>query len=172
MSDLHRLSVDLPAPLIAALRRSAGRHGRSLNEEMCLILARALVRPAPAAKTSRRTDERLLAPLRALLADDIARATGWDDLQGRLAAQGYSLHERGGGLALHCNRTGQRLCKASELGMAYADLIRRFRCGFPGHSHEHLATRILGHGPGPASLRRGPDPGPDPDADPVLIEPF
>ncbi|MFT4959961.1 MAG: hypothetical protein ACI92Z_001038 [Paracoccaceae bacterium] len=58
--------------------------------------------------------------------------------------QGYALREAGGGLALHSHPEGVRMCKASELGHAYASLMRRFGAPFPTHSHRHLVDKNLG----------------------------
>jgi hypothetical protein len=79
-----------------------------------------------------------------LLASEFALAKTWYDLQERLQAQGYALREAGGGLALHSYPDGMRMCKASELGHAYASLMRRFGAPFPRHSHRHLVDKILG----------------------------
>jgi hypothetical protein len=103
------------------------------------------IRRRAEAKTPVRADERLVAPLRALLADDFAYARGWDDLQSRLAGKGYRLSEAGGGLILQSLSTGDRICKASELGYSYSALLRRFDCVFPGHAHIAPLRRIRGH---------------------------
>ena len=97
------------------------------------------------AKTPNRADERLVAPLRALLADDLAYAKDWSDLQARIGAKGYRLAESGGGLILQDRDTGVRLCKASELGYSYSALLRRFDSVFPGHAHSAPLRRIRGH---------------------------
>ena len=94
------------------------------------------------AKTARRADERLVAPLRALLADDLAYAAGWDDLQARLLRKGYQLREAGGGLALH-DAGSERLCKGSDLGYSYSRLMRRFKVPFPGHGHRYLYRKAM-----------------------------
>ncbi|MFQ6547544.1 hypothetical protein AADZ90_006265 [Aestuariibius sp. 2305UL40-4] len=86
------------------------------------------------AKPPDRADERLVAPLRALLADDLAYASGWKDLAQRLRRKGYVLREAGGGLVL-CDTDGKRLCKASELGCSYIRLAERFNAPFPHHRH-------------------------------------
>jgi hypothetical protein len=91
-----------------------------------------------------RADERLVAPLRALLADDFANATGWDDLQARLVMKGYCLAGSGGGLILLSQDTGLRICKASELGYSYSALLRRFDSIFPGHARSAPVRRIRG----------------------------
>lgn len=166
MSANRRLILDLPEPLFAALAEAAAAQGRSLPSELRLRLQRSLPKSS-GAKTSGRTEERLLAPIRARVALDFAQATGWGDLQARLAAKGFVLRERGGGLALHRLSDNLRLCKGSEIGAAYADLMRRFNAPFPGHSHRHLVDRILGGGPFP----QPPAPPRWDDDDPVLIEP-
>jgi hypothetical protein len=102
------------------------------------------IRRRAEAKTPVRADERLVAPLRALLADDFAYAVGWGDLQSRLAAKGYRLAESGGGLILLAQDSGTRICKASELGYSYSALLRRFDSVFPGHSHTAPLRRIRG----------------------------
>ena len=93
------------------------------------------------AKRAVRADERLVAPLRALLADDLAYSLGWADLQRRLNRKGYELRESGGGLALFRYPGGGKVAKASDLGYSYARLMRRFEAPFPGHSHRYLQAR-------------------------------
>ena len=78
------------------------------------------IRRRAEAKTPVRADERLVAPLRALLAGDF-------------------------GLILQSRDTGDRICKASELGYSYSALLRRFDCVFPGHAHSAPLRRIRGH---------------------------
>ena len=90
-----------------------------------------------------RADERLIAPLRARLASDLADSENWIDLQGRLRARGYILRVAGGGLALHEWPDDTRLCKASELGFSYGRLMRRFGAPFPNHPHRWVAERML-----------------------------
>ena len=103
------------------------------------------IRRRAEAKTPVRADERLVAPLRALLAGDFAYARNWGDLQSRLSDKGYRLAESGGGLILQARATGDRICKASELGYSYSALLRRFDCVFPGHAHSAPLRRIRGH---------------------------
>ncbi|NKX44990.1 FitA-like ribbon-helix-helix domain-containing protein [Roseicyclus persicicus] len=169
MSASRRLIVDLPETLFAALAEAAAQNGRSLHEEVRLRLRRSIPQEG-GARSSGRTDEQLLAPIRARIAGDIGQATGWDDLQSRLRAKGFIFRERGGGLALHRLSDGERICKGSEIGAAYADLIRRFRAPFPGHSHHYMVARVLGGDP--AATRPRPSPPDWDDDDPVLIEPW
>lgn len=141
------LVLDLPPETLGALRMSARAAGMSPSDHAVRLLEKSLIRDA--ARTPFQAEERpdgpepLLAPLRALLASDLSRATGWVDLQDRLDAHGYTFRERGGGLALYSTTTAARICKASSLGWSYAELIRRFDAPFPGHSHTHVAERVL-----------------------------
>lgn len=112
---------DIPAVMRDAIRRDLFRRTR--------------------AKTAVRPDEQIIAPLRALLADDFAFATGWPDLQSRLGAKGYALREAGAGLALVRLPENRRIAKASDLGYSYSRLMRRFKAPFPGHSHTYLFQR-------------------------------
>jgi hypothetical protein len=128
----------------AALEKAASEDDVTVGQIIRDAVDRDLRRRAQA-KTPVRADERLVAPLRALLAHDFAYARGWDDLQTRLVAKGYKLAESGGGLILQTRDTGDRICKASELGYSYSALLRRFDHVFPGHSHTAPLRRIRGH---------------------------
>lgn len=137
-------SVTLHPATWAALEKIAIEEDVTVGQIIRDALDRDLRRRAQA-KTPVRADERLVAPLRALLADDFAFARGWADLQARLAAKGYRLAESGGGLILQSHATAERICKASELGYSYSALLRRFDTVFPGHAHSAPLRRIRGH---------------------------
>jgi Arc/MetJ-type ribon-helix-helix transcriptional regulator len=138
---MERLELSLPADYVAALDRIARAEDVSRGQVIRDAIRRDLKRREKA-KTPVRADERLVAPLRALLAEDFAYARDWSDLQSRLAAKGYRLQEAGGGLALHA-LDGRRLCKGSELGYGYALLVRKFGAPLPGHAHRAVAARAL-----------------------------
>lgn len=150
-------TVQMPDPMLHALRDLARQRDVTVGQIMRDALAQELRRSTRLSKTPARADETLLAPLRALLASDMAVARTWHDLQNRLKSKGCALREAGGGLALHSHPDGTRLCKASELGASYATLMRRFNAPFPGHAHRALARRVM------ASARDRPD---------DVIEPF
>jgi hypothetical protein len=137
-------SVILHPATWAALEKSATEEDVSVGQIIREAVDRDLRRRAQA-KTSVRADERLVAPLRALLAGDFAYARNWDDLQARLSGKGFRLAEAGGGLILQAMATGDRICKASELGYSYSALLRRFDCVFPGHAHTAPLRRIRGY---------------------------
>ncbi len=140
---LHDISIQVPDPLLEAAKRLAASRDVTVGQVFRAALSNEIRRSTRNAKTPNRADEQLLAPLRALLAVDFGRTTGWEDLQSRLQSKGYTLREGGGGLAIHSYPDGVRLCKASELGHAYSSLMRRFQRPFPGHSHQHLVNRII-----------------------------
>lgn len=141
------ITIKMPEPLLEATRRLALESDISVGQFVRHAVSDEIKRCTRNAKTPNRADERLLAPLRALLAADFGQAETWEDLMFRLKSKGYCLREAGGGLALHSHPDGQRLCKASELGRPYRSLIRQFGQAFPGHSHQHLAARVLKHQP-------------------------
>ncbi len=139
--EQSEVTLRLPAVMIGALKIAAARDDVSVGQIIRDAIARDLQRREKA-KTPVSADERLVAPLRALLADDFAYARHWDDLFGRLRAKGFRLAESGGGLILLDHSTGERICKGSELGYGYALLLRKFDAPFPGHAHTWLRGRV------------------------------
>jgi hypothetical protein len=137
---IREIILRLSDVTLAALEREARAEDTTVNHIIRDAIDRDLRRRAPA-KTPVRADERLVAPLRALLADDFAYAKGWQELSERLARKGFLLVESGGGLLLR-RSTGERLCKASELGYSYSRLLSRFDAPFPGHAHDAVLSRV------------------------------
>jgi len=156
---MESVEFKLPREMRLALRQLACQDDVSPGQVLRALLNKEISRRLNA-RPPVRADERLIAPLRARLAPDLAHATNWDDLQKRLNCAGYSLREAGGGLAVFTHPSGARVCKASELGFSYGRLMRRFRSPFPGHAHTWLADRFLS------------DTASDPDEDISLVEPF
>jgi hypothetical protein len=156
--EAQEVYFKLPSTQAAALRRLAAQRDVTVGQIIREAIANEIRRETRDGRGPNRADETLLAPLRALLAAEFAEALGWADLQQKLEIKGYRLREAGGGLALHTHPSGERVCKASELGYAYSKLMRRFGAPFPGHAHGHLVKRVLPF---------------DPDEDQIdLIEPF
>ena len=122
---------------LAALKRAAADSGWLVEDVIHDAIRREIIRRRRA-KKGNRPDERLIAPVRALLADDFNYATGWSDLQRRLRTKGYELREAGGGLAVYYLADGQKCAKASDLWHSYSRLIRRFQTPFPGHRHRYM----------------------------------
>lgn len=134
------VTLTLDPQLSARAHALARAREFSIQQLLKDALRSEIVRAQTPAKTPNRADERLVARLQRLLAPDMATAQGWADLHARLARHGVELRPAGGGLTLHRKPGGQRLCKASELGFAYARLVRRFGAPMPGHPHrmDHL----------------------------------
>ncbi|MFZ5964159.1 hypothetical protein ACOXXX_14530 [Thalassococcus sp. BH17M4-6] len=161
---MQAITLSLPEPTLQAAKALADARDITLGQLLRQALSDELGKAQRTAKTPNRADEQLIGPLRALLAADFGQARSWDELQSRLHGKGFALREAGGGLALHSHPEGLRLCKASELGHAYASLMRRFGTPFPGHAHRHLADRLLGR-----PQQKGPPQG-DPNDDFDVIE--
>jgi hypothetical protein len=140
---METIIVKLPSPTLAALENISLQDDISIGQILRDAINRDL-RRREKAKTPVRADERLVAPLRALLADDFAYAGTWKDLQARLFSKGYILREAGGGLCLHETQNDRRVCKGSELGYSYAKLMQKFQRPFPGHKHKWLFDRTCG----------------------------
>lgn len=151
------VEIRVAKTLADAARDLARSQDITLGQLVRDLLGREIGRRHPARRPVR-ADERLVAPLRARLAPDLAEAEDWEDLQARLTSKGYRLREAGGGLALVSWPADRRLCKASELGFSYSRLLRRFGAPFPGHAHRWISHRMLGRG--------------REDDDESLIEPF
>ena len=133
-------TITLAPATWAALDQIAGAERISVAEIVRDAVHRDLYRRKRAAKAER-PDERLLAPLRALLADDFACAKGWNDLLARLMHKGYRLAEAGPGLILVSHSGGDKVCKASDLGYSHARLAGGFGTAFPAHAHAHTVLR-------------------------------
>ena len=138
--DIVKIRVGLPMQQM--VREIALERDVSVGQFIRDAVSREISR-ARNARPPVRADERLVAPLRARLADDLANSSNWDDLQRRLNEKGFTLQIAGGGLALHEHCGGRRICKASELGFSYSRLMRRFQTPFPGHPHSWLAGKML-----------------------------
>ena len=131
---LETVTLKLPRQLLSEAGSVAAAQDVTIGHLVRHLLAKEVERRLNP-KTSNRADEGLLAALQALLAKDMAEATGWDDLAERLARHGYELRPAGGGIVLHKKSCGTRVCKGSELGFAYRTLVQRFQTGMPGHPH-------------------------------------
>ncbi len=88
-------------------------------------------------------DAQLLGRLRLLVAQALLDAQSWAEVQADLASRGLAYAAAGGGLNLMDPVTGEVLCKASQVGPGYMDLVRRMGCGFPGHPRPGIAAQAL-----------------------------
>ncbi len=138
--NTETVTLKLPRAMLLALRQLAADADITPGQIIRDAITQDLLRRQKA-KTPVRADEALVAPLRALLANDFAYAKNWADLLHRLSEKGFALAESGGGLVLQ-NRSGTRICKGSDLGYGYSHLMRRYNAPFPGHSHKWLFHRV------------------------------
>lgn len=124
------VSIRMPSEMAAEVERLARAGdmtpGRLVRRAVARELRRLRSRAARAAPCDPQTTKGL--------AMELARAEGWADLDRRLARRGCRIAPTGGGVALF-DMAGRKLCKGSEVGAAYRDLVRRFREGMPGHPH-------------------------------------
>jgi hypothetical protein len=93
-----------------------------------------------AARSDEVIDEQLLGRLRLLVAEALYASQSWSQMQAALRARGLQYIPAGGGLNLIDPETGEVLCKGSQVGPGYQDLVRRFGAGFPGHPRPALAA--------------------------------
>lgn len=143
--ELESVTLKLPRELLSGAQRVATARDVTIGHMVRVLLKREVERQLRStAKTE--PDPKLIAALQALLAPDIAAATDWADLAARLRPHGYEMRARGGGLALVKTSCGTRICKGSDLGFAYGDLVKRFGVAMPGHPHEmaHLGVMPAG----------------------------
>ena len=131
MLCMEWVDVKLQTELADAARRLARERDVTVSQLLRDLVINELRRKQYARQTVR-ADDRLVAPMRARLADDLAHSRTWEDLKNRLHGKGYVVVASGGGLALHTIATGRRVCKASDLGFSYRRLVKRIGTPFPG----------------------------------------
>lgn len=131
--DLESVTLKLPRDLLSGAQRLATARDVTIGHLVRHLLKREVERQL-STKGRVATDERLLTALQALLARDLAQASGWDDLAERLRPHGYALHPSDGDIALFKKSCGTRVCKGSELGVSYATLVKRFGGHMAGQS--------------------------------------
>lgn len=140
--DLESVTLKLPRDLLSGAQRVATARDVTIGHMVRVLLKREVDRQlSERQKTD--PDVRLLAALQALLARDMTDAKSWEDLQSRLRPHGYELRPAGGGTELFKSSCGTRMCKGSELGFDYAQLVERFGNHMPGYSLSKPATGVM-----------------------------
>jgi hypothetical protein len=143
--ELESVTLKLPRDLLSGAQRVATARDVTIGHMVRQLLKREVERQL-ASGTRKETDVRLLVALQALLARDMAEARDWVDLAERLRPHGYELRPAGGGVVLYKSSCGTRVCKGSEIGFGYRDLVKRFGAPMPGHPHSmtHLGVMPTG----------------------------
>lgn len=125
------VTIQLPADLVRAVHDLATEQ----EDTVATIIERMVVDYLESKKGAKRrpppAPDRLVFALQKLLFRDMAEATDWDDLDRRMRKHGYYLKIAWGGLSLHTETSGQKLCHTHDLGFSYGTFIRRFGPGKP-----------------------------------------
>ena len=124
---------------LAVCRQRDETPGAVLRDLMRLEVQRHARRVA---RSDEVIDEQLLGRLRLLVAEALVAAQDWGQMQAALRQRGLAYVAAGGGLNLTDPETGEVLCKGSQVGPGYLDLVRRFGSGFPGHPRPGLALAV------------------------------
>ncbi|MEM9575496.1 MAG: hypothetical protein AAF999_00640 [Pseudomonadota bacterium] len=130
------VTLELPAELMQAVQDLASEQEDTIAQVVEGLVSDHLVskkgmkrRPPPAS-------ERLVFALQNLLFRDLAEAISWEDLDARLRRHGYFLKISWGGLSLHTETSGQKLCHTHDIGFSYGTFLRRFGPGKPKDPRE------------------------------------
>lgn len=121
----HDISLPLPADLVSTLNAMAAERGEAFEDLVRGMLDREVTR-LRSSRASAIAEHARVARLQRLLAPELARATGWDDMARRLALYGVALKPARGGVMLHDHITGERLCSSAALGFGARELAARF----------------------------------------------
>lgn len=119
------VQLSLPCELAGSLSEMALERNEAVGDLVRGMLEREVAR-LRSARASAEAREARVSRLRHLLAPEMRRATGWTDLQARLALFGVAFRIDSRGSVLHDLITGEPLCASSELGFGGPDLVRRF----------------------------------------------
>jgi hypothetical protein len=131
------VTVQLPSELFLAVHDLATEQERTVAKVIEDLLVAHLAARDGKARSAEVPDERLIFALQKLLFRDMANASDWSDLYTRLLAHGYFLKISWGGLSVHTETSGQKICNAADLGFSYVTFLRRFGPGKPKNPREH-----------------------------------
>lgn len=125
------VSIQLPADLALAVHDLATEQEGTVAKIVEDLLVAHLATHKGSKRKSEVVDQRLVFALQKLLFRDMAEARDWDDLDERLRRHGYFMKIAWGGLSLHTETSGQKLCNTADLGFSYVTFLRRFGPGKP-----------------------------------------
>jgi hypothetical protein len=121
----ENVTLSLPSGLVGTLHAMALERDAALDDLVRGMLDREAMR-LRSARTSVEARDLRVARMRNLLAPDMTRATGWADLQARLALYGLALKSSARELILHDLITEEPMCTSAALGFGGAELAGRF----------------------------------------------
>lgn len=135
MNKRH-VSVELPPDLLRAVHDLATEKEDTVSGVLQNLLADHLKTRKGAKQLARPANEKLVFALQKLLIRDMAEASSWQDLDRRMQKHGYYLKIAWGGLSLHTQTSGHRVCHTHQLGFSYGTFVRRFGPGKPKDPRE------------------------------------
>lgn len=130
------VTVQLPPDLLLAVHDLATEREGTVANVVEGALHELLRTRKGQIKPKKGTNDRLVFALQKLLFRDMAEAESWSDLDNRLRKHGYFIKMALGGMSLHTETSGQKLCTVSDLGFSYATFLRRFGPGKPRDPRE------------------------------------
>jgi len=125
------VTVQLPSDLFLAVHDLATEQEGTVAKVVEGALLEHLAARKGVVKTKPNANEKLIFALQKLLFRDMAEASSWPDLDKRLHRHGYFMKVAWGGMSLHTETSGQKLCNTADLGFSYATFLRRFGPGKP-----------------------------------------
>ncbi|WP_299401146.1 hypothetical protein [uncultured Roseobacter sp.] len=134
--NTRTVTIQLPSDLMLAVHDMATEQEGTVGKIVEDVLVAHVAAHKGNQRTPQITDERLIFALQKLLFRDMADATDWADLDERLRRHGYFLKIAWGGLSLHTETSGQKLCNTADLGFSYVTFLRRFGPGKPKNPRE------------------------------------
>ena len=134
--DKRDVTLQLTPELFLAMHDLATEQEDTVSQIVERLVAEHLSRRKGAKRPPKPTMDRLIFALQKLLFRDMAEASSWEDLNSRLRRHGYYLRIAWGGLSLHTETSGQKLCNTHDLGFSYGTFIRRFGPGKPKDPRE------------------------------------
>ncbi|ABG30033.1 hypothetical protein CEP88_11860 [Roseobacter denitrificans] len=132
----HAITLQLSDDLFKAVHDLATEQQGTVAEVVEDLVTEHLGGPKSAARRLPRAGEKLIFALQKLLFRDMAEARDWADLDDRLRKHGYFMKITLGGLALHTETSGKRVCHTHDLGFSYGTFVRRFGPGKPKDPRE------------------------------------
>ncbi len=120
------VSLELPSDLILSAHDLAAENQGTVSNVFQDLLEAHLQTKNSGSKEKTEKGDRLIMAAQKLLFRDLAHARDWDDLRDRLARHGYFLKVSLGGMSLHTETSGQKVCNLHELGFSYGQFVRRF----------------------------------------------
>ena len=125
------VTLQLPADLLRTVHDIATEREDTVSKVVEDLVTEQLAQAKGPQTRTPRAPDRFVFALQKLLFRDMAEAKDWDDLDDRLRKHGYFLKIAWGGLSLHTETSGQKLCHTHDLGFSYGTFLRRFGPGKP-----------------------------------------